>query len=162
MEKLILICLIFYNLEGGIIVKIVRNDDWVQKQISHDTANLLRVLFVQFVQICIKFRTVTRKENLQIKKSLKFIFSKGGFSESSFSLNGFVSRHFTLQPWWGTVLFISIRNHNNQLLRYSGVWEPLHLLLNRNKKMGTENFYMQLTSCFTLLAPLSRCPLSSP
>lgn len=68
------------------------------------------------------------------------MFSKIVLNESSFSSNGFVSSYFTLEAWQGTVLFISIRYHNNQLLRYSGVWEPLHPLLNRNYKMGTDNF----------------------
>lgn len=91
---------------------------------------------------------MTCTENLKIEKSIKFIFSRGGFSKNLFSSIVFASSYFTLQPWQGTVLFTSIRYHNNQLLRYLGVWEPLHLLLNRAYKMGTDNFYMQLTSCF--------------
>lgn len=104
---------------------------------------------------------MTCTENLKIKKSFKFIFSRGGFSKNSFSSDVFVSSYFTFQPWQGTVLFTSIRYHNNQLLRYLGVWEPLHLLLNRTYKMGTDNFYMQLTSCLPYL-PLIPIALYPP
>lgn len=108
---------------------------------------------------------MTCTENFKIKKSLKFIFSRGGFSKNSLSSIVFVSSYFTLQPWQGTVLFTSIRYHSNQLLRYLGVWEPLHLLLNRAYKMGTDNFYMQLTSCLPYFYPSyplpSILPLSS-
>lgn len=108
---------------------------------------------------------MTCTENLRTKKSLKFIFSRGGFSKNSFSSNVCVSSYFTLQLWQGTVLFTSIRYHNNQLLRYLAVWEPLHLLLNRAYKMGTDNFYMQLTFCLPYFYPSyplpSILPLSS-
>lgn len=118
-----------------------------------------------FFKIFIKFRTVTCTEKLKIKKNFEFIFSRGCFSKNLFSWNVFVSSYFTLQPWQGTVLFTSIRYHNNQLLRYLGVWEPLHLLLNRTYKMGTDNFYMQLTSCLPYFYPSyplpSILPLSS-